>query len=704
MNTIQSADNSGELDLRQILQALWRGKFWIILVAITALLIGGFYAYRIAVPQYTATTSLALQVRDQQVVNLGEVMSGVSTDASSMNTELEIIQSRRLMHKLVNALDLKADPEFNATLRDEVSVFSSLAVALGAPFTSSVSATTKLGDAAALNATIAALKRSIQTSTVRNSYIFTISVTTADPEKSALVANTLARLYVEDQIETKFEAIENATEWLSSKVTDLEIELEERAEVIERVRVDTAITSREEITVLNRQLLDVRQRLAEAETRTAEAEQMVLQFQAARALGDAGMMTRVAADPQLAALATDLLDERSDSQAAFDQRFDVLSQQAQLRAERAEEQRAALEQSVLRLSRQVAEKTDGLAELQQLQREFQAVNVLYDTFLTRLRQTTIQLGVEQPDSQVLSESTRGQLVAPRKSRILGLSLILGTMLGSALVLTREFLQDTLRTAEDVETSTGYAVMGQIPVMPIGERAGLVDYLVKKPTSAAAEAIRNLRTSILLSNVDNPPQVIMSTSSLPNEGKTTQAIALAQNLAGLGSKVLLVEGDIRRRTFSAYFGIADDARGLLSVLTSKTSLQEAIIHNDKMGVDILPGEKSPLNAADVFSSTSFRNLLTKMREIYDYIIIDTPPVLVVPDARVIGQHVDAIIFSVAWDLTTRSQVQDGLKQLETVNAKVTGLVLARIDPAGMRRYGYGGKYGAYSRYGAAYYDD
>jgi capsular exopolysaccharide synthesis family protein len=315
----------------------------------------------------------------------------------------------------------------------------------------------------------------------------------------------------------------------------------------------------------------------------------------------------------------------------------------------------------------------------------------------------VQVGVHQPDSRLLSPARRGSLVAPRRSRILALSLILGVMAGSALVLLREFLQNTYRTAEDLEKDTGLLVLGHIPVIPARSRAAAIDYLADKPTSAPAEAVRDLRTSILMSDVDNPPRVIMTTSSVPAEGKTTLSVALAQNLAGLDQRVILVEGDIRRRSFAEYFPAASDRGGLLSVITGKVALEDAVWRNEPMSFDVLMGERSKVNAADLFSSQAFQRLIARLREAYDYVIIDTPPVLVVPDARVIGQQADTIVFVVSWDRTTRTQVRDGLRQLQSVNLRVAGLVMSQVDPAGMKRYGYGDKYGAYSRYAKGYYD-
>jgi capsular exopolysaccharide synthesis family protein len=272
----------------------------------------------------------------------------------------------------------------------------------------------------------------------------------------------------------------------------------------------------------------------------------------------------------------------------------------------------------------------------------------------------------------------------------------------AIVLIRQFMHNGFRSADELEGATGLPVLGQIPKMPFKAREGLIGYLHDKPTSAAAEAVRNLRTSLLLSDIDNPPQVIMSTSSLPGEGKTTHSIALIQNLAGLNKKVLLIEGDIRRRTLNEYFHDIPEG-GIVTALSGEKPLHELVLHDDRLGADVLMGEKSRVNAADLFSSDRFRNFLDDLRHAYDFVIIDTPPVLVVPDARVIGQHVDAILFSVAWDKTNRAQVMAALRELESAKLKITGFALAQIDPKGMRRYGYGDAHGAYGAYGKGYYD-
>ncbi|MCB1331016.1 MAG: CpsD/CapB family tyrosine-protein kinase, partial [Maritimibacter sp.] len=214
-----------------------------------------------------------------------------------------------------------------------------------------------------------------------------------------------------------------------------------------------------------------------------------------------------------------------------------------------------------------------------------------------------------------------------------------------------------------------------------------------------------RTSIVMSNVDQMPQVIMLTSSLPDEGKTTTAIALAQNFTGLGKRVLLIEGDIRHRVFRDYLDLKK-TKGLLAVLSGQMELSQAVERNYLIDADVLVGERAAMNAADVFSSARFRNLIAEARRAYDVVIIDTPPVLLVPDARVVAKLADAVIYAVQWNATAKRDVIAGLRLMTDGGIRVTGLALTRIDVKKLKRFGatFGyGAYGAHKKYARTYHE-
>lgn len=695
-DTRQDLENDDEIDLSSLFRTLWRGKFWIALCGLLALLLGGYYAYGVAVPVYTAKAAIALESRQEQVMDIESVVTGLGGDQSTINTEVEVLRSRGLIEDLVMDMNLLEDPEFNTRLQPGPRFSIGQAVGLVRGLFSEPKATSPTSERAILDATINEVLRSISASNLRQSFVFEITVTTEEPEKSAVMANRLAELYIQDQISVKFEKTEQATSWLSERVSGLQIELENAQAELKDFSTNTDLVNAEALAALNRQLKDLRDRRATLITQAEATNTRLDALQDARETGPAALV-EIAGDPALNQVFRRLEDGSVGAETAFDTRADALITRAKLEATRARSQLSAIESSITEVSTRIDNQSQELVTLEQLQREVEASRLLYEAFLSRLKETSIQQGIQQADSRILSRAVVPSVPsAPRKSRILALSLILGLMAGSGAVLLREMAQNTFRTSEDLEHKTGYSVIGQIPKIPAKHRKNVLEYISQKPNSVAAEAVRNLRTSLLLANLDTPPKVIMSTSSVPGEGKTTQSISLAQNFAGLGAKVLLIEGDLRRRVLDEYFG-HDQKHGFLSVISGEIPLEKAIVHDDTLKADILYGEQSSINAADLFSSNTFAEFIKGLREHYDHIIIDTPPVLAVPDARVIGQLVDAVIYTVQWDSTPHRQVLDGLKSLDRVNVRVSGLVLSQIDGSKMKRYGYGDSYGDYSSY-------
>ncbi|MCK0097149.1 polysaccharide biosynthesis tyrosine autokinase [Yoonia sp. F2084L] len=685
-----------EIDLGKLFGVLWRGKLWIALCGILALVAGGYYAFKVATPIYTTSASVALETRQDQVVDIESVVSGISGDQVAINTEVEVLRSRRLIGKVVTDLDLTQDPEFNRTLQETSSLsLGGVAAAVRENILGQTVTEPVYTDQQIFDAVITTLLTKISVTNIRQSYVFRITVVTENPEKSALIANRLAELYVEDQIALKFEKTAEATEWLTDRVAELQIELETSETQLKDFSSNTDLISPEGLVALNRQLKDLRERQSDLTTTFATMDMRVSALKAALETGDLSQMAAAADSPEF----TRLLGNATTplTQEVFRNQYDALIARTELERSRAQTQLATVELSIVELSESIETQSVELVALQQLQREAEASRLIYEFFLNRLKETSVQQGLQQAESRILSAAVvPNGPSAPRIPIILVLSLLLGLMAGAAIVLLREFSQNTFRVAEDLEARTGYAVIGQVPLIPARHRKKVLTYLQDKPNSAAAEAIRNLRTSLLLANLDKPPKVIMSTSSIPGEGKTTQSIALALNLAGLGKKVLLIEGDIRRRVMNEYFGIPEKP-GFLSVMLGEVALRDALTTLPDMKCDVLLGEKSQTNAADIFSSERFGAFLDTLRGQYDFVIIDTPPVLAVTDARIIGRWVDTTIYTVRWDSTSHRQVLDGLKAFEQVGVKVAGLVLGQISARGMKKYGYGDSYGAYQSY-------
>ena len=226
-NKPQSNLQTDEIDLAKLFGVLWRGKLWIILCGVLAVIAGAYYVFGIATPVYTTSTKVALESRQEQIIDIESVVSGMSGDQVAINTEVEVLKSRRLIGKLVADLGLTEDPEFNSTLRAES--WLSLGRIIGAVKENLLgheSATEILSEQTVTDKVINAVLDNVSVSNIRQSYVFQISAVSEDPQKAARIADRLAELYVEDQIVLKFEKTAQATEWLTDRVAELQIELE----------------------------------------------------------------------------------------------------------------------------------------------------------------------------------------------------------------------------------------------------------------------------------------------------------------------------------------------------------------------------------------------------------------------------------------------------------------------------------------------
>ena len=624
------------LDLSALLGALWRAKGRLCLAAILGAALAIGWLQTLAQPLYRATAVVVMDPQTDKMVDLGSVLPGLPTDNTAVNTEVEVLSSRALLAQVADTLELDRDAEFNPALRPPNVfdyVIDTAKSLLALPQT----------EPAVENrtATLDALSDAITVRNIPDSMVFELTTEARTPGKAALISNTLSELYIRRQVHLKFTATEQATAWLTDRVAELKIELEKAETDAKSFAAQMELINPETLDLLSQQLKEVRERIF--------AREMGIQ--------------------------------RSGRSNARDR--------AQLETLRGLE---------VDLSDKISRQSLDLVTLEQLQREATASGLIYEYFLSRLKETSVQQGIQQADSTILSAAEIPPAPArPRSMLVIVFSAMLTVLLAAVLVVRREALRETFRSAEELEVQTRQTVLGQIPRIPARNRKTVLTYIASKPSSAAVEAIRNLRTSVFMAGPASP-QIIMLTSSVPGEGKTTLALAMGQNMASLGKRVLVIEGDIRRRMFRSYFEM-DDVPGMLGALSRKVRLEEAVWHSDLLGVDILPGDKSDTNAADVFSSPQFERLLRGARKSYDVILIDTPPVLVVPDARVIGQHADAVLYTVHWDKTPHRQVVAGLRSFETVGLSVTGMVLSKVNPRRQRAYGHDSGYDA-----AGYYNN
>lgn len=685
-----------EIDIGRLLSALWRGKLWIFLFGLLTLFAGVYYAYGVVTPVYS-TTAVVVQETDKKPVvdfsgglgeGLGGLGGGLGGDQSGINTQIEIMRSRDLLEKLVAELDLIADPEFNASLRPPPSIsIGKIVGAIRKVIGQQPAPERKLSPDQIRDTVVDSLRSALSVSNIRQSYVYNITATTESAIKSTKIVNTLASLYISNQLNEKRENNLQATVWLADRLGQLRVDLQNAESKVKDFNAQTDLINADTLAALSRQVKELRERVDEVRTARSNLNARIAQMKSAAEDGDPREMADVAQDRVLNRLFGELNLLTTAGRESFDARFFQLIAQYELERDRMQAQITALEKSIAEQEQETDRQSIDLISLQQLQREAEASRLLYEYFLSRLKETSAQSGIQTPDSRLLSRAVEPlRPSAPRKSVILIVSLMLGLMAGATVIILRELTRNNFRAADELETFTGYRVLGQIPKIPALRRNKYLRYLTQRPSSAEAEAVRSMRTSVLLSDSVSPPQVIMSTSSIPNEGRVTQSQSLTYSLASLGKSVLLIEGDVRKRELSKSLQ-ATGQGGLISVLEGNLSLNEAVSHETTLNADILTSEEPATNAADLFSSQAFADLLKEARKKYDYIVIDAPPVLAVPDARIIGKQVDTTLYTVRWKHTTQRQVSQGLKALSQVRIPIAGLVLGQIESKELKRDSY-----------------
>jgi capsular exopolysaccharide synthesis family protein len=718
----EERDGEDAFNLPNLIQLL-RTNIWL-LVAATVLGVGfAAWSYYKKTPRYTAGATVVIETQSQNVFDFRSVVSNNASNFYAMNTEVLLLRSHDLMGRIADALALQNDPEFNPALRPpssgwkELIGYDQIVTVLGLADGSleeaapdqggrvteridQVMTVFGLGEKPALpqptadrarERAISLLFSKLRVSQIEDTYAFRLTATTEGARKSADIANKFAELYVEKKREISFQATNEAMTWLSGRVVELKGELEIAEAAVEELAAGTGLVSEEALVANSRRLMSMRERQAEQKQAAENLKVRISNLAQLRSAEDYGALGDALEDLQLRGLARELALQPGDEAMLnrFDRLLEEMLQTLHTELGQYESQMVTLTKPIAELQETVEAQSADLVQLRQLRREAEAARLVYEHSLRRMKEISVQEGLEQADVRVLSAAViPGAPSSAKAQSTIVRGGAIGLFLGVALIFLRNMLRVTIRTPEELEAATGLTVMGVIPSVRAAKPRALLAYMIEKPNSGLAEAVRNLRTAIQLSDMDMAPKSIMVSSSVPGEGKTSTAIALAQSWASSGKKVLLLDCDLRRGSLRTEFKI-ETKSGLIAVLSGNTPFEEAVSHHEGTGIDVLIADSSKVTGVDVFSSKSYEAFIAKMRDLYDYIIIDTPPMLAVPDARVIAQNTDAVVYLAHWDSTSRRMIRSGLDLLYQVNVHVKGLALTRMDSKRMHRYGYFG---------------
>lgn len=725
----------GEVDLREVLRKLWRRKGVIIGVTVVLTVIAALLILQIT-KLYTAESMVMINYRETQVVDVDAVVSGLIGDAETIESETQVVKSRGVAEKTVDALRLQEDPEFNAALRPPSAIKTLLDArsSIPADWLGVVGAEGPGGGVSAEAEVERERARIVDTflgklevSPVGRSRVIRIAFTSENPRTAAAVANQLADFYIVSQLEAKFEATQRANEWLSARVAELREAVNQAERAVEAYRQQSgliqgrdATLKTQEISELNAQLVIERTKRAETEARLLQVERLLngsdgdqavskvlqsplmqsLRVQQAEVERQAAQLTQEYGDmhPNMINIRAEAEDLRQKIAEEVDRIVQGLRNEVSVARAREGTLAAALD----RLREEVGQANTDEVTLRALEREAQASRALLETFLARSKETGSQEDFQQADATVISRANAPESPSyPRRKLLLIAAMGGAGFLGLMLALGVEMLDHGFRSMEQIERRMGAAPLGLVPAITglAKLRRGPDTYALQRPASAYAEAIRSLYTGLLLSGGEQPPKTILVASALPKEGKTTIAMSLARMLASSEYRVVLVDCDLRRPTAHKSFGVHSQP-GLVEVLLGKSSVEEVLATDPCSGTRLVPAGESVANPADLLGSPQMKRFLAWLADGHDLVILDSPPVLAVSDARVLARMVDGILFLVRWVGTPRERAIAGWRQLVEAGGKVAGVALTMVDVRRHAQYGYsdsGAYYGRVKKY-------
>ncbi len=315
-------------------------------------------------------------------------------------------------------------------------------------------------------------------------------------------------------------------------------------------------------------------------------------------------------------------------------------------------------------------------------------NTLSDEFVTMVRTLETPEGGRRPDSRVVVEqraSIPDHPVQPKTTQNIAIGLALGVALGVGIAVARDLLDNTVKDGKTVEELTGAGIVGSVPLEKELRKNPIISF--DKDNSLIAEAFRKLRTNLKFLAVDNPPRAMVVTSSLPSEGKSTTAINLALALAEAEHNVLLLDGDMRRPTLHKHLDLVG-AVGFSTVLSGGVPLDEALQKTRFPGLTVLTSGPIPPNPSELLGSHSARKLLSELRAEFDYVIIDSTPLLAVTDAAILAAASDGVLIIARYGQTRCDQLGHAVGNLESVGAPLLGAVLTLVPTRGNSSYSYG----------------
>ena len=675
-------------------------------------------------PLYTATGSLIYEPGGYRLRELQSILREDPTTEGMMASQAEILHSLRIAQKVAERGNLFTNPEFNVALQppglahrliDQVRWLLGMETEL--PSTDTVFG--PVPDPSR-NRTLLAVQDRLRAAAVRFSHVIEVSFVADNALVAATAVNNAMDAYIKDQYAAKHRLVDNATALLQKQAAELRQQVRQAEERTSAYRDKHALsqgmhagTDTEEITNLTQDLAKAQSDGAAATARL-DAARGRIGAEAQAAVSPSVVQLRVHLDrlsgqlqAQMGRLGSAHPDVQSLTRQIADSQRAIHEEITRAVAATEAEQHAAAErveflEAVLKQTKAAAQNADkAQIPLNAMTRDLDAARGQLQSVLERIQQTAQQAAVESSEAHEISQALPPDYpTSPRTVPIMAGSIVAAGFLGLLLVYLLQLTDTSIRSGDEIRRLTGLPCLALIP--EVRRRAlghlKIHDYVVRRPLTAYAEQVRSLRAGISL-DIDHP-HIITVTAARPSEGKSLMTLALGRSAQLGGERVLIVECDVRQPSLQYRFG-ADASPGLLEVLRGEAKWQETIQSDPLTGMKYITAGKPGGDILGLFLSEKMRQILTQMREDYDIILLDAPPVEAMTEARIAASLADATVLCVRWSSTQIKTLLHAIELLHDARVRIIGTVMTRVDPRAHLRSGHGDS-GVYHRRYKAYY--
>ena len=713
---------NADLSSFDISSLLWRRRYTFLFIVFLVSLFSVLAAYLIQ-PRYEATVRIEIARTADEAI---QAWMWPKSTRSDFYVELEIMRSDPLLAGTVERLGLVNDPEFNGSMlrgwADKMASF-----ALFRPIVDLFRSPTEekpnqgyaaTGDLRIATAMLrASLRPSLDVQPPLVSNIIAVTARSIDPKKAANIANTFADIYVSDYVERRVRANAVTRAKLDNRIKEIRKAVARSERAVAEFQTSRRLAASGRNAAVERQFADISTQLMTAKADHAEKKARLSQVYRLR---DSEQGIAAAKEVRVSPLIQRLRDQEAtllrrvgELEQNFGERHPkMVNLRAELSAvrQRIREEQVRIVQELeneFRVSRERIDVLTGelnrldserladgqdMVRLRQLQREAEAYQNIYETNLSKLVETGSPGAAAKDDLIQIVSSARPAIdpVYPRKGRIIGLGFVASCGLGIIFILFLERLDNGFRSAGQVESMTGIRVLGTVPRLASAEKDGRApaDVILAASDSPYGEAIRSLRTGLTVSNVDTPPKIVLVASAVPGEGKTSLSVSLARQsaIASVTGNVILIDCDLRCPTVSAAMDLRAEI-GLAQLFSGEATWDQVLKIDPKSGLHVLPCTPGTANPPDLLNSRHMRDLLASLADRYDLVIIDSPAVDSVSDARILAHKVDATLFVVQWGATPRRKVIESLRQLASAGANFAGIIIHKADTPQKNQDGY-----------------